>query len=133
MTYGCLHLSISNNFGIEFSNHIEAFLENIFRTTQILILATICNHQKKSKLFRLVLVTVFQSHATSTTKSCVVALDKSQPSLVVGDNGVGWKLFSVQIPIHDKIRIYVCGASIQQLFWLLFSTNAQRPHGTLNI
>ncbi len=90
-------------------------------------------HYKKSRLFRLVLVTVFQSQATSTTKSCVVVLDKLQTSLVVGDNMVEWKLFSIQIPVHDKIRVYVCGANIQQLFWLLFSTNAKRPCGILDI
>jgi hypothetical protein len=54
-------------------------------------------------------------------KVCVVALDKSHASLVVGDNGVDGNC-SVQIPIHDKIRVYVCGASIQQLFWLYIWT-----------
>jgi hypothetical protein len=54
-------------------------------------------------------------------KVCVVALDKSQASLLVGDNGVDGNS-SVQIPVHDKIRIYVCGANIQQLFWLYIWT-----------
>ncbi len=68
-------------------------------------------HQKESRLFRLVLVTVFQSQATSTTKSCVVAGVLSR-----WRQQGGRKLFSVQIPVHDKIRIYICDANIQQLF-----------------
>jgi hypothetical protein len=54
-------------------------------------------------------------------KVCVVALDKSQASLIVGNNGVDGNC-SVQISVHDKIRIYVCGASIQQLFSLYIWT-----------
>ncbi len=52
---------------------------------------------------------------------------------VTCDNGVGWKLFNIQILVHEKIRVYLCVTSFQQLFGLLFSTNAQMPHGILDI
>jgi hypothetical protein len=52
-------------------------------------------------------------------KVCVVAFDKLQASLVVGDNGVD-KNCSLQILVHDKIRVYVCGANINNYFGYIY-------------